>query len=123
MFEVFVTDKETGHVVVCETVNEVYLCTTKIDEIKNQTVVKHLHFSYGSGGSCAIYHVMACLPEQFKAMGREFAESGALDELKLKERKDQHQTESSVVTHDSRKSDIKMIQQEIRDTCVNKEDV
>ena len=123
MFEVFVTDKETDNVVICETVNELYLCTAKFDEIKNQTTVKHLHFSYGPGGSCAIYHVMACLPEQFKAMGREFAENGALDELKLEERKNQLQAEFSGSTHDSRKSDIEMIRQAIRDTCVNKEAV
>lgn len=123
MFEVFATDKETGNVVICETVNELYLCTAKFDEIKNQTTVKHLYSSYGQGGSCAIYHVMACLPEQFKAMGREFAESGALDGLKLKKRKDQLQTESSDGTHDSCKLDIEMILQAVRDTFADKEGV
>ena len=121
MFEVFVTDKETGDVKVFETVNNLYLCAANIDEEKGQASVHHYYFGGGLGCGCAAYHAMTHLPENSKALGREFAEcfsSGALqgEEERVKEA-------VSGGTHDNRKLDIEMILQAVRDAFADKEDV
>lgn len=102
MFEVFVTDKKTGDVKVFETVDSLYLCTAHIDEEKEQVSARHYYFGGGLGSGCAAYQTMTHLPENIKALGREFAER---------------------FTPGDYKSDIEMMWQTVRDTFENREDV
>lgn len=108
MLEVFVTDKETGDVKVSETVDSLYLCTAHFDEEKAQASVHHYYFGGGLGCGCAAYHAMTHMPESIKTPGREFAECFAPGVL-LAEEKWAQKTVSGG-THDSRKSDIEMMQ-------------
>lgn len=119
MFEVFVTDKDTGDVNVYETFDSLYLCAAHVDEGKAS--VQDYYFGSGLGYGCAAYHAMTHLPESIKALGREFAERSTPGALQVDE--EQFRKTVSGGTHDSRKSDIEMIRQAVRDTCVNKEDV
>lgn len=119
MFEVFVTDKDTGDVKVYETFDNLYLCAAHVDEKKAS--VQHYYFGGGLGYGCAAYHATTHLPERIKAMGRKFAESFNLGALQVEE--ERFRKTVSGGTHDSRESDIEMIRQAVRDTCVNKEDV
>lgn len=121
MFEVFVTDKETGDVKVFETVDQLYLCTAHIDEEKEQASVHHYYFGGGLGCGCAAHHAMTHMPECIKTLGREFAERFTPGVLQAEEERVRKTVSGG--THDSRKSDIEMIRQAVRDTCVNKEDV
>lgn len=121
MFEVLVTDKETGDVKVFETVDNLYLCAAHIDEEKEQTSVHHYYFGGGLGCGCAAHHAMTHLPESIKAVGREFAECFTPGALQVEEERVRKTVSGG--THDSRESDIEMIRQAVRDTCVNKEDV
>lgn len=121
MFEVFVTDKETGDVKVFETVDNLYLCAANIDEEKKQASVHHYYFSGGLGYGCAAYYATTRMPENIKTLGREFAECftpGAL----LAEEEWARKT-ASVGTHDSRKSGIEMTPQAVRNPFADKEGV
>ena len=102
MCEVFITDKKTGKVEVCETVDNLYLCTANIDEEKTEATVQNYYFGGGRGDGCAAYHAMTHLPEGIKVLGREFAER---------------------FTPGDYKSDIEMMWQAVRDTFENREDV
>lgn len=119
MFEVFVTDKETGDVKVYETFDNLYLCAAHVDEEKAS--VQNYYFGGGLGCGCAAYHAMTHLPESIKAVGREFAECFTPGALQVEEERVRKTVSGG--THDSRESDIEMIRQAVRDTCVNKEDV
>ena len=119
MFEVFVTDKETGDVKVYETIDNLYLCAAHVDEEKAS--VQNYYFGGGLGCGCAAYHAMTHLPESIKAVGREFAECFTPGALQVEEERVRKTVSGG--THDSRESDIEMIRQAVRDTCVNKEDV
>lgn len=121
MFEVFVTNKDTGKVEVCETVDNLYLCTANIDEEKAEETVQNYYFGSGLGYGCAAYHAMTHLPESIKALGREFAERSTPGALQVDE--EQFRKTVSGGTHDSRKSDIEMVRQAVRDTFADKEDV
>ena len=119
MFEVFVTDKETGDVKVYETFDNLYLCAAHVDEEKAS--VQNYYFGGGLGCGCAAYHAMTQLPESIKVLGREFAERFTPGVLQVEEERVRKTVSGG--THDSRESDIEMIRQAVRDTCVNKEDV
>lgn len=121
MFEVFVTDKETGNVVVCETVDSLYLCTAHIDEEKEQGSARHYYFGGRLGSGCAAYQTMTHLPESIKALGREFAELFTPDVLQVEEERVKETVSGG--THDNRKLDIEMILQAVRDAFADKEDV
>ena len=119
MFEVFVTDKETGDVKVYETFDNLYLCAAHVDEEKAS--VQNYYFGGGLGCGCAAYHAMTHLPESIKAVGREFAECFTPGALQVEEERVRKTVSGG--THDSRESDIEMCRQAVRYTCVNKEDV
>lgn len=111
MFEVFVMDMETGDVgdvKVYETVDSLYLCTAHFDEGKAQASVQHYCFGGGLGCGCAAHHAMTHMPESIKTLGREFAECFTPSAL-LAEEEWTRKTVSGG-THDSRKSDIEMMQ-------------
>ena len=121
MFEVFVTDKETGDVKVFETVDNLYLCAAHIDEETGQASVHHYYFGDGLGHGCAACHAMTHMPESIKALGREFAERFTPGVLQAEE--EWVRKTVSGDTHDSRKSDIEMVRQAVRDTFADKEGV
>lgn len=121
MFEVFVTDKETGDVKVFETVDNLYLCAAHIDGEKEQASVHHYYFGGGLGYGCAAHHAMAHMPESINTLGREFAERFTHGVL-LAEEEWARKTVSGG-THDSRKSDIEMVRQAVRDAFADKEGV
>lgn len=121
MFEVFVTDKNTGDVKVFETVDNLYLCAAHIDEEKEQASVHHYYFGGGLGRGCAAHHATTCMPESIKTLGREFAERFTSGVLLVEEERVQKTVSGG--THDSRKSDIEMMLQAVRDTFADKEGV
>lgn len=121
MFEVFVTDKETGDVKVYETVDSLYLCTAHFDEEKDQASVHHYYFGGGLGYGCAAHHAITHMPENIKTLGREFSEYFAPGVLLAEE--EWAQKTASGGTHDSRKSDIEMVRQAVRDAFADKEGV
>lgn len=121
MFEVFVTDKNTGDVKVFETVDNLYLCAAHIDEEKGQASVHHYYFGDGLGHGCAACHAMTHMPESIKALGREFAECFIPSALLAEEERVQKTVSGG--THDSRKLDIEMMLQAVRDTFTDKEGV
>lgn len=121
MFEVLVTDKETDDVKVFETVDNLYLCAAHIDEEKEQTSVHHYYFGGGLGCGCAAHHAMTHMPENIKTLGREFAERFTPGDLLAEE--EWVRKTASGGTHDSRKSDIEMVRQAVRDTFADKEGV
>lgn len=121
MFEVFVTNKDTGKVEVCETVDSLYLCTAHIDEEKEQVSARHYYFGGGLGSGCAAYQAMTHLPENIKALGREFAECFTPGVLQVEEERVRKTVSGG--THDNRKLGIEMMWQTVRDAFADKEDV
>lgn len=103
MFEVFVTDKNTGDVKVFETVDNLYLCAAHIDEEKEQASVHHYYFGDGLGYGCAAHHATTCMPESVKTLGREFAERFTPGALLVEEERTQKTVSGD--THNSRKSE------------------
>lgn len=121
MLEVFVTDKETGDVKVFETVDNLYLCAAHIDEEKKQASVHHYYFGGGLGYGCAAHHATTRMPENIKTLGREFAECFTPGALLAEEEWSQKTVSGG--THDSRKSDIEMMLQAVRNPFTDKEGV
>lgn len=121
MFEVFVTDKNTGDVKVFETVDNLYLCAANFDEERAQASVHHYYFGGGLGCGCAAHYATTCMPENIKALGREFAECFTPGALQVEE--EWTRKTASGGTHDSRKSDIEMVRQAVRDAFADKEGV
>lgn len=121
MFEVFVTDKETGDVKVFETVDQLYLCTAHIDEEKEQASVHHYYFGDGLGYGCAAHYATTYMPESIKTLDREFAEHFTSGVLQAEEERGRKTVSGG--THDSRKLDIEMMLQAVRDAFADKEGV
>ena len=121
MFEVLVTDKETGDVKVFETVDNLYLCAAHIDEEKGQASVHHYYFGGGLGCGCAAHHAMTHMPENIKTLGREFAERFTPGVLQAEE--EWVRKTVSGDTHDSHKSDIEIVRQAIRNPFTDEEGV